>query len=151
MSVSNNNDPSSWTQVGSGGPVLTSNVGTTGVRDPSIIRSADGSKFWIIATDLWVHPEGWDVGDKYTTEGSHGIVVWESNDLKTWSEPALRIVSPENAGMTWAPDAIWDPSRGQCKDISQVLQRRGRGQAANAEMQTLSTGRPTSSVRDGTS
>lgn len=115
MSVSNNNDPGSWTTVGSGQPVLTSTVGTTGVRDPSIIRSPDGSKFWVIATDLWVYPEGWDVGDKYTTEGSHGIVVWESSDLQTWSEPALRIISPDNAGMTWAPDAIWDPSREQCK------------------------------------
>lgn len=115
MSVSNDNNPGSWTTVGSGQPVLTSTVGTTGVRDPSIIRSPDGSKFWVIATDLWVYPEGWDVGDQYTTEGSHGIVVWESSNLQTWSEPALRIISPDNAGMTWAPDAIWDPSREQCK------------------------------------
>lgn len=50
MAVSNNNNPGSWTQVKGGQPVLTSNVGTRGVRDPSIIRSADGSKFWIIAT-----------------------------------------------------------------------------------------------------
>jgi sucrose-6-phosphate hydrolase SacC (GH32 family) len=115
MSVSNNNNPASWTRVGNGGPVLTSNVGTRGVRDPSIIRSQDGRKFWIIATDLWVYPEGWNVGDKYTTQGSRGIVVWESSDLKNWSGPNLRIVSPTNAGMTWAPDAIWDPSRQQCK------------------------------------
>lgn len=115
MSVSTNNNPGSWTQVNGGRPVLTSTVGQRGVRDPSIIRSRDGSKFWIIATDLRVYPRGWDVGDEYTTRGSHGIVVWESNDLRTWSQPALRIVSPSNAGMTWAPDAIWDPATSRCE------------------------------------
>lgn len=116
MAVSNNNNPSSWTRVNGGRPVLVSNVGTTGVRDPSIIRSQDGSgKTWIIATDLWVHPRGWDVGDDYTSNGSHSIVVWETSDMRNWSGPFLRTVSPSNAGMTWAPDAIWDPSRQQCK------------------------------------
>lgn len=50
MSVSNNNNPASWTQVNGGNLVLQSTVGTKGVRDPSIIRSQDGKKFWIIAT-----------------------------------------------------------------------------------------------------
>jgi sucrose-6-phosphate hydrolase SacC (GH32 family) len=115
FAVSNDNNSGSWTTVGDGSPALTSTVGTKGVRDPSLIRSPDGSKFWIIATDLWVHPRGWDVGDDYTTNGSKGIVVWESSDLKNWSEPSLRNVSPENAGMTWAPDAIWDPDTNQCE------------------------------------
>jgi hypothetical protein len=113
FAVSNDNDAGSWTAVGDGSPALTSTVGTTGVRDPSLIRSPDGSKFFLIATDLWVHPRGWDVGDDYTENGSKGIVVWESSDLKTWSEPSLRNISPENAGMTWAPDAIWDPERSE--------------------------------------
>ncbi|ROT42399.1 endo-1,4-beta-xylanase [Sodiomyces alkalinus F11] len=111
MSVSNNNNPGSWTQVNGGRPVLTSTVGTRGVRDPSVIRSQDGSgKTWIIATDLWVHPRGWNVGDDYTSNGSKAIVVWETSDMRTWSGPFLRNVSPSNAGMTWAPDAIWDPA-----------------------------------------
>ena len=50
MSVSNNNNPGSWTQLNGGNLVLQSNVGTKGVRDPSLIRSQDGKKFWIIAT-----------------------------------------------------------------------------------------------------
>lgn len=40
-------------------------------------------------------------------------MVWESNDLVNWSEARLVEVSPENAGMTWAPDAIWDPEAEQ--------------------------------------
>lgn len=50
MAVSNDNDPGSWTVVNDGEPLLTSDVGTTGVRDPSLIRSQDGSKYWLIAT-----------------------------------------------------------------------------------------------------
>ncbi|KAL8396856.1 hypothetical protein RB594_003810 [Gaeumannomyces avenae] len=109
MSVSNNNNPGSWTNVNSGQPVLTSNVGTRGVRDPSLIRSQDGSKYWIVATDLKVNGIGW-AGNNFTENGSKGLVVWESTNLKTWTSSALRIVSPSNAGMTWAPDAIWDPA-----------------------------------------
>lgn len=45
------------------------------------------------------------------TKGSKSIVVWESTNLKNWSGPRLAKVSPDNAGMTWAPDAIWDPAR----------------------------------------
>ncbi|KAI3611893.1 endo--beta-xylanase [Moniliophthora roreri] len=109
MSVSNNNSPASWTQVNGGNSILTSNVGTKGVRDPSIIRSVDGKKFWIIATDLYVYSS-----HTYDTEnGSKSLVVWESSDLKNWSAARLAQISPSNAGMTWAPDAIWDPSRNQ--------------------------------------
>ncbi|THU93392.1 endo-1,4-beta-xylanase [Dendrothele bispora CBS 962.96] len=109
MAVTNNNNPASWTALNGGNLVLQSNVGTKGVRDPSLIRSPDGSKFWIIATDLNVFATG-----VYETEnGSKGIVVWSSNDLKTWSAPTLRTISPSNAGMTWAPDAIWDSTMNQ--------------------------------------
>ena len=38
-------------------------------------------------------------------------MVWESPDLTTWDGPNLVKVSPEEAGMTWAPDAIWDPDQ----------------------------------------
>ncbi|CAI4212378.1 unnamed protein product [Parascedosporium putredinis] len=111
MSVSNNNNPGSWTQLNGGQKVLTSTVGTAGVRDPSIIRSTDGKKFWIVATDLRVYPQGWGVD--YTKNGSKGIVVWESTNLRDWDGPYLRNVSPSNAGMTWAPDAIYDPATGK--------------------------------------
>lgn len=113
FSVSNNNNPGSWTRVGNGSPTLVSTVGARGVRDPSIIRSPDGSKFYIVATDLRVWERGWNVGDDYTTRGSKNIVVWETSNLRDWSGPFLRRVSPDNAGMTWAPDAIWDSSRSQ--------------------------------------
>lgn len=50
MAVSNNNDPNQWTTLKNGQPYLTSNIGTKGIRDPSLIVAPDRSKFWIIAT-----------------------------------------------------------------------------------------------------
>lgn len=98
----------SWTVLGDGKPILVSTLGTKGVRDPFLVRSPDGRKFWLIATDLSVHflEHNWR---KAAREGSKSIVVWESTDLVKWSEPWLAKVSPEDAGCTWAPQAIFDP------------------------------------------
>ncbi|QDS71976.1 hypothetical protein FKW77_001373 [Venturia effusa] len=110
LAVSNNNSPASWTLINGGKPVLTSTVGTKGVRDPTIVRSKDGSKFWILATDLKIFGNGdWNAASR---TGSRSIVVWESSDLKTWSGPNLVQVSPATAGSTWAPEAVYDPASG---------------------------------------
>ncbi len=134
MAVSNNNNPGSWTSLKNGKPVLTSEVGTKGIRDPSLIVAPDRSKFYLICTvcafprhlatepadltiatsqDLKVNGIGWNSGVSFTSTGSKSIVVWESSDLAHWSGPSLPVVSPQKAGMTWAPDAIWDPKKGQ--------------------------------------
>lgn len=110
MAVSNNNNPGSWTRLKNGNVFLSSNVGKRGVRDPSFIVAPDRKKFWIICTDLKVNGIGWNNND-FTVNGSKSIVIWESSDLTNWSSARLAQVSPSNAGMTWAPDAIWDSSR----------------------------------------
>ncbi|UJF31419.1 LamG domain-containing protein [Paenibacillus hexagrammi] len=49
-----------WTDLNDGNPVLTSDLGEKGVRDPFIMRSAEGDKFYIIATDLRIASgKGW--------------------------------------------------------------------------------------------
>jgi hypothetical protein len=63
--------------------------------------------------DLKVNGIGWDKGYCFTCNGSKSIVVWESTNLIDWTGPFWPAVSPKNAGMTWAPDAIWDPEREQ--------------------------------------
>lgn len=50
MAVSNENNPGSWTTLKDGSPVLLSDVGTKGIRDPSLIVAPDRSKFYLIAT-----------------------------------------------------------------------------------------------------
>jgi hypothetical protein len=100
-------DGRNWQALNSGKPVLVSTLGEKGVRDPYILRSADGKKFYIIATDLSIglHP-GWK---RAVEAGSKSLVIWESSDLVHWSEPWIVKVAPDDAGCTWAPEAIYDP------------------------------------------
>ncbi|WP_166845917.1 family 43 glycosylhydrolase [Isoptericola sp. BMS4] len=109
--LSEGNDPLHYRPINDGEPVLTSDVGDDGVRDPFIIRDPRDGSFYQIATDLKVYGNGnWD---EFQRHGSLSIVVWESDDLVSWSEPRLVQVSPENAGNTWAPEAYWDDERGE--------------------------------------
>src|SRR5688572_17928084 len=38
-----------WTDLNNGSPVLLSTVGTRGVRDPALVRSPAGDRYWIVA------------------------------------------------------------------------------------------------------
>ncbi|MGW0843369.1 glycoside hydrolase family 43 protein [Streptomyces sp. NPDC002787] len=101
-------DGLNWTDLNGGGTALRSTVGTKGVRDPALVRSPDGSKYWIIATDLCIScGQSW--ADSINN-GSRNLVVWESTDLINWSEPWLLNVAgaiPDGRN-AWAPEAIWD-------------------------------------------
>ncbi len=103
-------DGLNWTDLNDSEPVLVSALGEKGVRDPSIIRSHDGKKFYILATDLRIaNGKGWDDARFH---GSTSLVIWESTDLVNWSEPWLADVAgaiPES-GCAWAPEAIYDDS-----------------------------------------
>ena len=105
-------DGENWTELNSGKPVLESTMGTTGLRDPFIIRSAEGDKFYLIATDLRICTD-WDWG-KAQTGGSQAIMVWESEDLVHWSDQRMVNVSGAiGAGCTWAPEAFYDDKTGE--------------------------------------
>ncbi|MGW1672421.1 glycoside hydrolase family 43 protein [Streptomyces sp. NPDC002324] len=109
MYLSHSTDGVHWNDLNGGGMVLRSPVGTKGVRDPALVRSPDGSKYWIIATDLCI-----DCGQTWSqsiNNGSRNLVVWESSDLVTWSQPWLLNVAgaiPDGRN-AWAPEAIWNP------------------------------------------
>jgi sucrose-6-phosphate hydrolase SacC (GH32 family) len=110
MYLSHSTDGLHWNDLNGGGMVLRSTVGTMGVRDPAFVRSPDGSKYWIIATDLCIGcGQTWSSSQ---TNGSRNLVVWESTDLVTWSQPRLLNVADAipGAGDAWAPEAIWDPA-----------------------------------------
>ncbi|WP_205327349.1 immunoglobulin-like domain-containing protein [Glycomyces sp. YM15] len=100
-----------------GSPVLSlaPDEGDGGVRDPFLVRSPEGDRFYLIATDLSIyHRGGWGAAQA-TTTGSTKIVVWESHDLVNWSEPRLPDLagSIPGAGMMWAPEAFWDETTQQ--------------------------------------
>lgn len=100
-----------WRELNEGKPVLTSILGEKGVRDPFIIRSPEGDKFYMIATDLKINGNG-DWGNAQTW-GSRSIMVWESNDLVNWTDQRMVEVAPEEAGNTWAPEIIYDKTTGE--------------------------------------
>ena len=105
-------DGQNWRTLNGGAPVLTSTVGEKGVRDPYILRGNDG-KYFIIATDLSIYERRGD-SNRWTTcqtSGSKNIVVWESDNLTDWSEASLVKVAADNAGCTWAPEAVYDPEK----------------------------------------
>lgn len=103
--------------LNNGQPVLLSNVGECGVRDPYICRSKEGDRYFLIATDLSIyHRGGWFLNEQGyydpSTTGSSSLVLWESGDLVNWGRPRLLPVAPENAGMAWAPEMVYDDETG---------------------------------------
>lgn len=95
-----------WKDLNRSKPVLQSLIGEKGVRDPFIIRSIEGDKYYIIATDLRIaNGKGWDVAQ---FAGSRNILIWESEDLIHWSEPRMEEVGLPEAGCVWAPEAIYN-------------------------------------------
>lgn len=113
-------DGLNFNAINNGKYILESTKGTHGLRDPFIIRSHEGDKFYLLATDLTVygvtqggvkHP-GMDWSENQR-KGSRSIMVWESTDLVNWSKQRMCNVAMETAGCTWAPEAYYDDATGQ--------------------------------------
>lgn len=103
-------DGRNWTALNDGKPVLVSTMGEKGARDPFLLRSHDGRKFYLLATDLsWNRDRS---GSRAVRAGSRSILIWESDNLVKWSAPRLVAVAPEDAGCAWAPEAIYDEENG---------------------------------------
>ncbi|WP_332662729.1 family 43 glycosylhydrolase [Aeromicrobium sp.] len=109
FAASRGNNALQWDELNAGKAVLKSTKGTTGLRDPFLIRSPEGDKFYLIATDLDIDSTNWDASQR---TGSKYLEVWESTDLVTWSEQRHVKVSPDTAGNTWAPEAFWSDELG---------------------------------------
>lgn len=110
LAASNGNNALDWRELNSGQPVLTSSYGDKGLRDPFIMRSVEGDKFWILATDLSIG--GGTTWEASQRNGSRYVEIWESSDLVNWGEQRHVLVSSPEAGMTWAPEALWDANSG---------------------------------------
>jgi arabinoxylan arabinofuranohydrolase len=91
-------------------PVISSAVisSTGGVRDPHILRSADGKTFYMVATDM-VSANGWN--------SNRAMVLLKSNDLINWSSSIVNIQKrfPGNEELlrVWAPQTIYDKKAGR--------------------------------------
>lgn len=106
FSISKGNSALDWHELNKGKPVFSSAIGTTGLRDPYIVRSPDGDTFYLMATDLkWF-------GTAKGPDRKRYIQIWESHDLVHWSAQRDVLVSPPDVQNTYAPEAAWDDSIG---------------------------------------
>ena len=124
LNVQTRGDGTKYTQ-----PLLMSTVGDMGTRDPHIVRSPDGDKFYVMATDLHSVGTALDgTGGLPAMEGAKGnygmtgnnfdcisgnrtLVIWETTDLTDWGDARLVRCNFDNAGNTYAPEAVWDAAR----------------------------------------
>ncbi len=96
-----------WEDLNGNWPILESTMGTQCLRDPYLLRSHDGDRFYLIATDLNTQDgQGWG---PWSLEGSKYLMIWESDDLVNWSEQRMVKFANDDMGCAWAPEAIWDP------------------------------------------
>lgn len=105
--VAGSEDGYEWFDLNGNWPILESTMGTQCLRDPYLIRSKDGDRFYLIATDLNTQDgQGWG---PWSLEGSKYLMIWESDDLVNWSEQRMVKFANDDMGCAWAPEAIWDP------------------------------------------
>jgi Beta-xylosidase len=79
------------------------------VRDPHILRGADGKTFFMVATDM-KSSDGWD--------SNRGIVMLKSTDLVHWTHATVNFPTRwpstwANVTRVWAPETIYDPQTGK--------------------------------------
>jgi len=92
-------------------PVLESKTisSTGGVRDPHLLRGADGKNFYMVATDLLVPEMGWN---------NFALILMKSTDLINWKASVVNIPKtfPNEFGdvdRVWAPQTIFDETNGK--------------------------------------
>ncbi|MCC9167692.1 family 43 glycosylhydrolase [Pontibacter harenae] len=100
------NDGYNYRALNSNKPVINSaDISSTGgVRDPHILRGADGKTFYMVVTDM-VSANGWS--------SNRAMVLLKSTDLINWTSSVVNIQKqfPGNEDLlrVWAPQTIYDP------------------------------------------
>ena len=95
-------DSLNWMPLNQNSPLVTPTEGDLGLRDPFILRKQDGT-FVVLATDL--KGTDWSYVSQY-------IHVWYTTDLRTFTGYHRLKLHSMNTHC-WAPEAFWDPARGQ--------------------------------------
>ena len=116
-------DAKDWYALNNNRPIVSSDTISTsgGIRDPHILRGADGC-YYIVATDMNTVKNGW--------KDNPGIVMMRSADLVHWSHS--KIVLKEayknfaDAYWVWAPQTIYD-RKAKKYMVYFTLQRTGDG------------------------
>lgn len=90
-----------------------------GVRDPHILRGADGKTFYMVATDLYVPEQGWN---------NYAIILMKSTDLMNWQSSVVNIPQTfpkefADIDRVWAPQTIYDEATGKYMIYFSMKQR----------------------------
>ncbi len=91
-------------------PVIASkNISSTGgVRDPHILRSEDGTTFYMVVTDM-TSSKGWN--------SNRAMVLMKSTDLVNWQSAVIniqkRFPGHDSLLRVWAPQTIYDQQAGK--------------------------------------
>jgi arabinoxylan arabinofuranohydrolase len=99
-----------YTALNGNRPVVSSSAisETGGVRDPHILRGADGKTFYMVATDM-VSAKGWS--------SNRGMVLLKSTDLINWKSSVInfqkRYTKQDDLKRVWAPQTIYDAKAGK--------------------------------------
>lgn len=97
-----------------------------GVRDPHILRGADGY-YYMVVTDLQVAVNGWN--------DNQAMVFLRSDDLVNWTHSVVNIAElfPHMASVTrcWAPQTIYDEEEGKYMVYWSMLFEDDRGTDAH--------------------
>lgn len=100
------NDGYNFRALNGNQPVIQSSAisETGGVRDPHILRGADGKTFYMVVTDM-VSANGWN--------SNRAMVLLKSTDLINWTSSIInmqkRFAGNDSLLRVWAPQTIYDP------------------------------------------
>lgn len=103
-------DGYSYRALNNNQPVISSEKisSTGGIRDPHILRGADGHSFYMVATDM-ISVLGWD--------SNRAMVLLKSTDLLQWTSAVVNIQKTypgqEQLERVWAPQTIYDKVAGK--------------------------------------
>lgn len=117
-------DGLSYTPLNGGNPVISSDTIAMkkAVRDPHILRGADGKTFYMVLTDMR-SAEGWS--------SNRGLVMLKSTDLVNWQHARVHFPTrwPDtwnNVTRVWAPQTIYDAEAGKYLVYFSLLSNDGR-------------------------
>lgn len=116
LDISRGDDPQQWDPLNGRQPILASNLGTSGSRDPFLTYNPETGVYYVIATDLRVFGGDNAEWGAWASQGSTMMNVWESKDLIHWSDVRQFDVTLNGngekvaeLGMMWAPETTWVP------------------------------------------
>jgi hypothetical protein len=104
------NDGFTYKALNNNQPILDSKVisSTGGIRDPHILRGADGKSYYMVATDM-VSALGWNANRAFILMKSTNLIDWKTQVINIPN----RYSALSSAQRVWAPQVIYDSAKGK--------------------------------------